>query len=72
MKLTRIGGAYAMSAYQARRLIFADQLAQRIPVVAYVRRLLERHPAGSVTLAELQSDLQERYLEADLAPTLGE
>lgn len=70
VKLTRVGRTYATSADQVRRLIFADQLAKRIPIMAYVRGLVERHPGGSITLAELQAHLQERCLEVDIAPTL--
>jgi NitT/TauT family transport system ATP-binding protein len=70
VKLTRVGRTYATSADHARRVIFANQLAKRIPVMAYVRGLLEGHSAGAVALDELRADLQARYPDADIAPTL--
>src|SRR5260221_2833308 len=65
VRLTRAGRLYARASDHERRTVFAGQLAQRIPLAAYVRDVLEAHPAHRLALTTMLVDLQQRFALAD-------
>jgi NitT/TauT family transport system ATP-binding protein len=65
VRLTRAGRLYARASDHERKTVFAGQLAQRIPLAAYVRDVLEAHPAHRLALCTMLVDLQQRFAIAD-------
>jgi NitT/TauT family transport system ATP-binding protein len=70
IKLTLVGRQYARATEHARRIILADQLVKRIPLVARVRDLLERNRERGLTLREIEPDLRERFGTVPIAGAL--
>jgi NitT/TauT family transport system ATP-binding protein len=61
VELTPVGHRYQHASGQARRLIFADQLLRRVPLVSLVQNKVTAHPKREVRLAELTADLRDQY-----------
>jgi NitT/TauT family transport system ATP-binding protein len=65
VRLTRAGRLYARASDHERKTVFAGQLAQRIPLAAYVRDVLEADPAHRLALSAMLVNLQQRFAIVD-------
>jgi NitT/TauT family transport system ATP-binding protein len=65
IELTARGRAYAAADMQARKEIFAEALAQRVPLAAHIRRVLDERPGHRAPAARFQRELEDHLSEEE-------
>jgi NitT/TauT family transport system ATP-binding protein len=65
IELTARGRAYAAADLQARKEIFAEALAQRVPLAAHIRRVLDERPGHRAPAARFQRELEDHLSEEE-------
>ena len=66
VELTPLGSRYAGASGQDRRAIFADQLADSIPLVKLIQGKVAAHPHRRMHSAEIAADLHRQYPDSDI------
>lgn len=66
VELTPVGRRYARASGQARRLIFADLITDKIPLVKLMQAKVARHPNRETHLTEIAADLRDRYSTSEI------
>ncbi len=71
INLTVAGKAFADSDTQRRKQIFAEQIMQNIPLVAYIYRILQERPGNRAPHARFATHLEDHMSGEDAAEALN-